>query len=145
MTDQVLRRAVVADAGALGACFEAAYAVYAGRIDDLPPVSEGLAAEIETHEVWLAEIGGEVAGGLVLVAGDGFLHLVNVAVHPDHKGAGLGRALMELAESRALAQGLREMRLSTHVGIPENLAMYAHLGWVETGRYGIRVSMTKVL
>ena len=143
--DWALRRAVAADAGALSVCFEVAYGAYAGLIDDLPPVSKNLAAEIETHEVWVAESGGEIAGGLVLMAGEGFLHLVNVAVHPDHRGAGLGRALMDLAESRALDQGLREMRLSTHVDMPANVAMYAHLGWREVGRQGNKVAMTKVL
>ena len=33
-------------------------------------------------------------------------------------------------------RGLRELRLTTHVAVPENLRLYRHLGWRETGRSG---------
>jgi GNAT superfamily N-acetyltransferase len=64
-------------------------------------------------------------------------------VHPDHAGKGLGRAMVELAESEAAAQGYAELRLNTHVDMPENVRLYAHLGWRESGREGNRVAMMK--
>ncbi len=73
------------------------------------------------------------------------MRLANVAVHPDHKGAGLGRALMALAETEALDQGYREMRLTTHVDMPENVQLYAHLGWEQDYRRGNKVSMRKTI
>ena len=95
--------------------------------------------------MWVAEVASAVVGGLVLVPQDGFMLLANVAVHPDHRGAGLGRALMALAETEALRHGHRELRLSTHVDMPETVQLYAHLGWKETGRRGNKVSMSKML
>lgn len=145
MTVWTIREATVGDADALAACIDAAYASYTARIDDLPPVSADCAQQIIDHQVWVAEIADVIAGGLVLSPRDGFLLLVNIAVHPDHKGAGLGRALMEHAEEQARAQGYLELRLSTHAKIPENVSLYEHLGWEETERSGNRVSMRKAL
>ena len=140
-----LRRAVQGDAEALSACMDAAYADTAARIADLPPVSADCAGEIARHQVWLAEIGTEVVGGLVLMPQDGFMLLANVAVHPSRKGAGLGRALLAHAEAEAKEQGYRELRLSTHVDMPETHRFYARLGWQETGRRGTKVSMRKAI
>jgi GNAT superfamily N-acetyltransferase len=139
------RRAEIGDADALAACIDAAYAQYAARIPDLPPVSADCAAEIAKHQVWVAEIGTKFAGGLVLIPEEGFMRLANVAVHPDHQGTGLGRALVTLAETEALKQGYRELRLTTHVDMPENIRLYAHLGWAENQREGNKVSMKKMI
>ena len=46
MAQWAVRRAEPADAVALTACVDAAYAAWAARIDDLPAVAEGLAADI---------------------------------------------------------------------------------------------------
>ena len=143
--DWSIRRADLRDADALSKCLDAAYAPYAERIDDLPAVSADCAKEIAEHQVWVAETATDIVGGLVLMPEDGFLLLANVAVHPDQKGRGLGRALMEHAEAEAKNQRYRELRLSTHVKMPENLCLYTHLGWVETGRTGNKITMRKIL
>ena len=145
MRNWTIRRAEHRDADALSACMDAAYAHYAARIADLPPVSADYAGEIARFQVWVAEIADDIVGGLVLVPRDGFMQLANVAVHPDHKGAGLGRAFMALAEAEALRQGYRELRLTTHVDMPENVELYAHLGWQQAGQRGNKVSMTKTI
>ena len=80
-----------------------------------------------------------------MIPEEGFMRLANVAVHPDHKGAGLGRALIALAETESADQGYREMRLTTHVDMPENVLIYEHLGWVQGRRHGNKVSMKKVI
>ena len=140
-----IRRAEQRDVAALAACIDAAYADYAARIADLPPVSAGCAEAIAKHQVWIAEVGNELVGGLEMIAEDGFMRLANLAVHPDHKGAGLGRALLARANAEALDQGYRELRLTTHVAMPENVRLYAHLGWREDRRQGNKVAMRKVL
>ena len=86
MASWTLRRAEPRDAEALSACIEAAYASYATRIPDLPPVAADTAREIAENQVWVAEIDGAIAGGLVLCPEDGYLRLANIAVHPDHAG-----------------------------------------------------------
>lgn len=145
MTAWQIRRAEPQDARGLAACIEAAYADYAARIADLPAVSEGIADDIAGHRVWVAERDGELAGGIVLVPKEGFLLLANVAVHPACAGLGIGRALIERAEADCRRLGLRELRLATHVAMPENVRLYRHLGWRETGRSGNKVRMKKTL
>lgn len=145
MTEIALRRALLSDAPALQKVFAAAYASYQERLKDLPDVSGGLADDIATHIVWIAETDGQIAGGVVLVqSGDAF-HLANIAVHPDHGGKGIGRALITNAEDFARDKAASELALATHVGMPGNLALYRHLGWQETGRAGNKVYMVKRL
>ena len=139
----VIRPAAVTDANGLATCIDAAYAQYADRISDMPSVSEGCAEDIANHQVWVAVQGNEVIAGLVLFAGDGFMKLANIAVHPDHGGKGLGSKLIMLSEQEAKRQGFSEMRLNTHVEMPENVALYQHLGWTEVSRSGSTVSMNK--
>ncbi len=143
MGNWTIRKAENRDADALSACMEAAYADYAVRITDLPPVSADCAEEIVKYQVWVAECEGDVVGGLVMIPEEDFMRLANVAVHPEHRGSGLGRALIALAETAAAEQGYREMRLNTHVCMPENVQLYTHLGWKEEQRQGNKVSMKK--
>jgi ribosomal protein S18 acetylase RimI-like enzyme len=147
MTDFTIRRAQTGDGAALARCIDAAYAIYASRVKDLPAVSDGISDDIDTHIVWVAERGSAIVGGLVLVADEGndFAQLANVAVDPRCAGMGLGRQLMQLAESHCRMIGKRELRLSTHVDIPENVQLYEHLGWRETARAGNKVHMVKSL
>ena len=145
MENWTIRRADTGDAECLGRCFDAAYAQYAERIDDLPPMSENCAEEIAEYLVWVAEAGGTIVGGLVLVPSDGFLLLANVAVHPDHRGAGLGRRLLTLAETEARNRGYAELRLNTHEGMAENIRHYARKGWSPMSQEGKKVTMRKDL
>lgn len=145
MADWQLRRAEVDDATALAGCIEAAYSAYSSRIPDLPAVTEGIADDIANHRVWVAERGRKIVGGIILIPKDDYLLLANVAVHPASSGLGLGRALMERAEAECLELGKSELRLSTHVRMPENVRLYAHLGWEETSWVGNKVLMKKVL
>jgi len=145
MEDWTIRRADPGDADDLGRCFEAAYAQYAARLDDLPPMADGLADDIARHDVWVAESGDAIVGGLVLVPGDGFMLLANVAVHPDHRGMGLGQRLLALAETETLRRGLSEMRLNTHAGMPDTVSLYARNGWTRQGRQGNKIGMKKAL
>ncbi|WP_421726059.1 GNAT family N-acetyltransferase [Bauldia sp.] len=145
MSDWTIRRAGLADADPLTACLEVAYAEDAARLADLPSMSDGVAGQIANDQVWVAEADGTVVGGLVLATGDGFMQLVNVAVHPDRRGTGLGRALLQLADREAVAQGFAEMRLNTHAGMDANVGLYTRLGWIETDRQRNVVAMRKPL
>jgi len=75
------------------------------------------------------------------------LLLDNIAVHPAHRGQGLGGQLLALADSEAARLGYRQLRLYTHVRMTENVALYQAKGWVIFGQ-GIengyeRLLMTK--
>jgi len=124
----VIRPAQPRDAIALASCIDAAHAHYADRISDMPSVSEECAENTTNHKVWVALQRNEVIAGLVLVPGDGFMKLANLAVHPNYDGKGLGRKRITLSEREVRQQGFGEMRLNTHVDMPEYAELYQHLG-----------------
>jgi len=145
MAEWHLRRATSTDADALASCIREAYAVYDERIADLPAVADGIAQDIESHRVWVIEIEDAVVGGIVLVLKEDCLLVANVAVQPDWAGLGLGGALMAHAEKECRELDRQELRLNTHIDMPETIGLYAHLGWEETGRDGNTVSMRKAI
>ena len=131
------------DAEPLTDCIDAAYAVYACVIADLPPVSEGIAQTIDNSRVWVAETEEGIIGGIILAPHKNFLMLENIAVQPGSSGMGVGAALIRQAEVDCLELGLHQLRLSTHVDMPANVRLYEHLGWQKTGRSGNKVLMSK--
>ena len=145
MANPKIRRATKFDAPALTACLTAAYAGYRERIPDMPEVTVGLAEDIRDNLVWVAELEARVVGGIVLSVTEDRATLVNVAVHPDASGLGLGRALIATVEEHARSAGLDWLHLATHVAMPENVTLYERLGWVEGGRKGSKVMMSKRL
>ena len=145
MPSPKIRRATGADAVGLAHCIDAAYLPHKERISDLPPVSEGIDGDIERNIVWVAEMDGEVVGGLVLVPGEHHAVLANLAVNPEHSGHGLGKKLIDHAEHFCRERGIKELRLSTHKDMPGNVSLYEHLGWVVSGTPGNKIRMTRSL
>lgn len=135
----ILRPAAPADARGLVHVVKAAYAAFAPL--DLPPVAEGLDDDIRDHSVWVAELGGQIVGGVVLVLSDP-PKIANLAVDPAVKGQGLGRKLVDLALSAARDAGYAEIRLTTHKDMSATRAFYARLGWSEAGQDGDKVYMS---
>ena len=117
---------------------EQAYTPYLSRMSGRRPgpLDADYAAAVADSEAWVAESDGEVVGFLILVGeADGML-LENVAVLPSHHGQGVGRALLVLAEDRAVAAGHARIRLYTHETMVENQQLYERNGYVETHRGG---------
>jgi ribosomal protein S18 acetylase RimI-like enzyme len=131
-----LRRATQADAPALAAVAEAAYVPHLERMGGLRPgpMDTDYAAAVADTEAWVALVDGDIVGFVLLVEEDECVLLENVAVVPAHHGRGIGRALLELAETRAATLGLDRIRLYTHVTMVENQALYERTGYVETAR-----------
>jgi len=148
-----IRRAKPQDVAALAQCFAAAYALFAAQLDDLPDMTAGVAEDIDRHLVWVAEQMetdglnrlAVISAGLVLIPHDNFMQLANIAVLPAAAGQGLGGRLMALADAEELERGFRERRLSPPRRMPQDIRLYRHLGWQETGRSGIKVQMQKML
>jgi ribosomal protein S18 acetylase RimI-like enzyme len=67
------------------------------------------------------------------VTDEGFV-IDNVAVHPSVRGTGLGRTLLELAESEARRAGFDSIYLYTHEKAGDNIALYSRIGYVEYDR-----------
>jgi ribosomal protein S18 acetylase RimI-like enzyme len=131
------RRATPADVGALREVARSAYLPYVETIGVRPaPLDADYSTSVSDphHEVWVAHGATAVVGLLVLVPSDDHLLVENVAVAPPAQGAGIGTLLLDLAERRALAQGLDEVRLFTHQKMTRNIALYAARGYRETLR-----------
>lgn len=127
------RRATPADADAIKALVEAAYAPYVERIGLRPaPMDVDYEVELTERDGWVAVVEGRVVGVLVVAVERDHLFVHNIAVDPAFQGQGLGRELLELAEQRTAELHLDELRLLTNELMTENRAMYAHLGWEET-------------
>lgn len=145
-----IRLATPDDVRAIELMVERAYSRYLTRMDRPPrPLTDDYSGRVEQSQAFVLEERGSLIGALVLVDEADHLLLNNVAVDPDRQGNGLGRKLIEFADAEARSRGYREIRLYTNVAMPENLAIYPKLGFVETGRgvddgYHV-VFMTKVL
>lgn len=113
-----------------------AYTIYIGRIGKPPgPMLDDYATLIGDRAVSvLEEPRGSIAGILVLLPKPDHLLLDNIAVRREDQGKGFGRRLIAFAETEAHRLGYRELRLYTHETMVENIALYARLGFVETGR-----------
>jgi len=60
-------------------------------------------------------------------------HITNVAVHPDYRGAGYGRALMVELISRAAMLGAFKLSLEVRVSNGVARDLYKSLGFVDKG------------
>lgn len=120
----------------MGRVAHLAYAPYLPRMGGLRPVPMDIdyALAVADSEAWVAESGADLVGFLILVAEDDGLLLEGVAVLPSHQGQGIGRALLDLAEERAVAGGHARIRLCTHETMVENQRLYERSGYVETHR-----------
>jgi ribosomal protein S18 acetylase RimI-like enzyme len=150
MTAVRLRPATDADVPRLSELVEAAYGHYVERIGRPPgPMTDDYAEVVRRSDVTVAELGSEVVGLVVLGIDDEGFVLENVAVDPAHQGSGIGRALLEHAESAARHAGYDSIYLYTHELMAENLELYERIGYVEYDRrredWAARVFMRKQL
>ena len=132
----MIRRAVPGDRDAVEAIVAGAYSPYVARIGKPPgPMLDDYAALIAEGAVSvLGEARGDIAALIVLLSRPDHLLLDNIAVRPERQGQGLGRRLIEFAESEARRLGHYELRLYTHEKMVENIALYRRGGFIETGR-----------
>jgi ribosomal protein S18 acetylase RimI-like enzyme len=128
-----------------------AYAHYVERMGKPPgPMLDDYSKRVADGQAWVREENGAILGLLVLEddCHDALL-LDNIAVSPSAQGKGVGRSLMAFAESEARRRGHKQVRLYTHVLMTENIKLYVHLGFHETGRVSEqgfdRVYMSKAL
>lgn len=142
----IIRLASPDDAAVVAALVASAYGHYVARLGRKPaPMLNDYAAQIEVGSIHLLCEGATIMGLCVLVSEDDALFLENIAVDPRFQKHGHGGRLLDFAEDQTRARGLPRLRLCTNVLMTENLAIYAHRGFVETGRgmQGQRVDMSK--
>jgi ribosomal protein S18 acetylase RimI-like enzyme len=112
-----------------------AYAKYVPRIgrEPSPMVADYEAAVAANHAV-VIEAARSIRGYMIAWPEPDAYFIDNIGVDPQFQGGGLGRCLIDHAVSQADRLGLRALRLYTNALMSENLAMYAHIGFVETHR-----------
>lgn len=62
------------------------------------------------------------------------IHILNLAVAPEHRGAGIGRALVELVIAEARAERVSRVTLEVRQENASARSLYRTLGFVECGR-----------
>ena len=112
-----------------------AFASMDGRID--PPSSmraltvAAIAEQAQKGEVWV--IGAPAVACMFLTPKGHALYLGKLAVAASHRGKGLARVLVDVADARARVLGLPVLELQTRVELVENHATFRALGFVEVG------------
>jgi GNAT superfamily N-acetyltransferase len=126
-----LRPADVSDAPEVTDLVKAAYRHYIERIGRSPrPMTEDYVAVIRDRQVTVAESLATIVGVIVLDRTDeGFL-IDNVAVRPSHQGTGLGKLLLDFAETEARKAGFDSIYLYTHEKMTENRTLYSRRGYL---------------
>lgn len=101
---------------------------------DMPPLTqtlEQLRAELEDGEGWVARVDGRLVGAIRAREVDGVLMIGRIAIAPDQQGSGIGRMLLDAAESHSTA---KVAELFTGSLSEANLRLYERCGYVETSR-----------
>ena len=93
--------------------------------------ADQLAAYLDQGRVLVARTGPTIIGHLQLVPTDAAdtIELKNMAVRPEHQGAGIGRALIEEAVHRSAHDGFARMTVATAAVDTGNLRFYQRLGF----------------
>jgi ribosomal protein S18 acetylase RimI-like enzyme len=134
--DLALAPISVADAGEVLTIQRAAFVSEAriyGSVD-MPPLTqtlEELEAELRESDGWVARVGGRLVGAIRSRTAEGLLLIGRIAIAPDMQGSGIGRALLDAAESHS---GAEEAELFTGSLSEANIRLYESCGYIETER-----------
>jgi GNAT superfamily N-acetyltransferase len=147
--DVVVRGATEADLARIVELFGHG-ALVEGKEDpaDLSPYRAALSEVAQgPGGILVAEVGGRVVGVCQLIV---FRHLQSkggrcaevesVHVHPDSRGRGIGRTLMEAAIDQARALGCYRLQLTSNNARPEAHRFYGGLGF-EDSHHGFKLTL----
>ena len=112
-----------------------AFAKYIARIGREPaPMIADFAAEIAAGHVVVITAAATITGYMIAWPETDAYFIDAIAVDEAEQGKGLGRRLIDHAVAEARRLRLPALRLCTNEAMTENLAIYAHMGFVETHR-----------
>jgi len=83
----------------------------------------------ERDRLWLAEVDGEIVGSIAIVSRGERAQLRWFLLHPDVRGLGLGREMLDNALDYAKKKGFRSVYLDTTSDLDRALDLYARLGF----------------
>lgn len=130
-----------ADSVEARACLNAYFAELERRFPEGFDASASVSADV--HEVTpprgafvVVRVGGRPRGcGAVKVLNDGFGEVKRMWIHPELRGRGMGRRLLEALEARAKSLGVKRVRLDTSAHLPEAIRLYVGAGYREIPAY----------
>lgn len=130
-----IRMAQGGDASEIRRIARMAYAKYIPRIGREPaPMAADYDADVAARRAVVIGADAKLRGYMVAWSEGDAYFIENIGIEPQYQGRGLGRRLIEHAVSEARRAGLAALSLYTNEAMTENLAMYAHIGFVETHR-----------
>ena len=129
----MLRPAKMEDLDAVRRIAAAAFAPFLPLIGRRPaPMDADFFGAITREEV---SVVGQPSKAYILCQRRGeALQIENLAVHPDHHGAGLGRLLVDHAVDTARRHGLARVTLYTNETMAGALRFYPRIGFTEVAR-----------
>jgi ribosomal protein S18 acetylase RimI-like enzyme len=131
--DLAIRFATDGDAETLLATAQAAFAELRDKIDPPPGiVFETIAdvhAALRDHGAIIAERDGIAVGSARFEEKPGYLYIGRLAVVPDARRTGVGRAMMAFLEAHAATLGLPQTQVEVREALPGNIAMFTALGY----------------
>ena len=104
------------------------------------PLSGDWAGEVDPAELTIAEVDGRVAGYVLLsphnkLGSAAHIGLIRgIAVHPDFRGQGIGRAMLDATFDHARARGFEKLLLNMLITNTGARALYRAAGFREIGR-----------
>lgn len=99
------------------------------------PWTEGIMRDClrANYSCWVYEAADRIVGYGILSVGAGEAHILNISIHPDHQGLGLGRELMnhllDLARGHGADTAFLEVRPSNRAA----LHLYESIGFNQVG------------
>lgn len=90
----------------------------------------GTIAVLETEEVFVAEIGGGIAGYVALEPGERAVRIDRLLVSPAHEAEGIGNQLLEWAEGWAIARGAARLEVAAEPDNARARDFYRRRGFV---------------
>jgi len=78
----------------------------------------------------IATVGGRLAGTLLCGHDGRRAMLYHVCVHPDHRGRGIGQAMVARALGRLKGEGIVKCQLVCFLDNPIGNGFWEHLGWI---------------
>lgn len=110
-----------------------AFVVYVPRMNKMPfPMLDDYGAHIARQNMYVMEQGGQIVACMTLSPTEhGALALDNLAVDPRSQKAGLGKAMLNFAETLARGTGYERIALYT------NEMMWENVPWYEKNGYSI--------
>ncbi|MFC4447911.1 GNAT family N-acetyltransferase [Halorussus aquaticus] len=139
MTDPQVRRASAEDAEPLAQVYRSAYRE--NRRLGFPAKAESATSDevatwIRESEVFVAEVEGDLVGGVRLEATDpDRTKLSRLGVRESRKGEGVGRELLDRAERAVRDRGYATVWLTTPEDHPFLPDLYRRRGYEKTGEY----------